>query len=145
MARMPAPFNFNSIANAPKTMLRNTESDLFYKEIIKACITNKTITPSDLITLGFAAEQYYIYSAAQLELYNQETGQLEIIITQTGDRGQDRKIQNPAIKIMNDAYKNILDVLKEYGLTPKARKQVEALEAETESLLHKLMQGADDD
>ncbi|WP_229627722.1 hypothetical protein [Vibrio parahaemolyticus] len=42
---------------------------------------------------------------------------------------------------MDDTHKRIMDGLRDFGMTPKSRKQVEQLEEHTESELLKFLKG----
>ena len=117
----------------------------YYNELLQAAKLANTATQSDKLAAVFAAHQYSIYERALYSLYDPITGVLDIEIEQIGDKGQVRRIVNPAVSVMDQAHKRLTDLLKEFGLTPKARKAVEQIEAETSSLLHTLLSRVKDD
>lgn len=113
----------------------------YYNELLTAAKLANTATQSDKLAAVFAAHQYSIYERALYSLYDPITGVLDIEIEQIGDKGQVRRIVNPAVSVMDQAHKRLTDLLKEFGLTPKARKAVEALAAESESEILKFLKG----
>ncbi|MFA0894307.1 P27 family phage terminase small subunit [Vibrio cholerae] len=138
MAKITA---ISSLENAPKTMEKHQIITGFYKELLQACEHIKTVTESDRIAAMMIAEQYFIYRHAFLSLFDQETGQPMVTYERIGDNGEPIIKPNPAIKVVDDTNKRIMAGLEQMGLTPKARKQVEKLEAEKESALLKFLKG----
>lgn len=131
----PKQQSISTLKSAPKTMRNHPDTDMFYQDLMKASELAQTGTASDKLAASLAASTFAVFKAAERELYNEETGEFQVIIEQQGDKGQSRTVQNPAYQVYLTSQKQIQDYLKEFGLTPKARKQVEKLEAEKESAL----------
>ncbi|HCG5938588.1 hypothetical protein BBM40_01045 [Vibrio parahaemolyticus] len=133
--------DLSSLENAPKTLETNKIIRRFYKDLMVFAEQQNKATEADKLAAMMIADMFFIYKEAQLALFNPETGEPEVVIQQIGDKGQVRRIPNPAIKVMDDTHKRIMDGLRDFGMTPKSRKQVEQLEEHTESELLKFLKG----
>jgi len=131
----------SSIESAPKFLRKTEDSKRFYKDLMQAAEDNNKVTKADKLAAALCAQYYAVYKAAEKALYNEDTGEMNIIIEQVGDKGQVRIIQHPAYQVYQTSFKQIMDCLRDFGLTPKSRKQVEEIENKTQSALEKFMQG----
>ncbi|WEE28329.1 MULTISPECIES: P27 family phage terminase small subunit [Aeromonas] len=71
--------------------------------------------------------------SSRFELYKEAQAHIEadgLILAQTGDKRQIRKLENPAINIADKAYRAIFEGLKELGLTPKSKAALQLENAE---------------
>ncbi|MFM2580631.1 P27 family phage terminase small subunit [Vibrio fortis] len=141
MAEQAENNKLSSLENAPKSLDKNKEIRGFYKEIMQHCEQNKTVTQADAITVKLAADALWIYQECFLAMFNPELGQPEVVVTTIGDKGQTRRIINPALKALQETEKRLTTLLKELGLTPAARAKVLQLEEATESAIMKFMNG----
>ncbi|MGI2106773.1 P27 family phage terminase small subunit [Shewanella frigidimarina] len=144
MAKQPSVAKVTGLGKPPKLMGLDPIIHDFYNEILQAAKLSNTATPSDKIAAMLAAEQFFIYTHAQDALFNPETGAPEIVMTVMGDKGQWLRKPNPALAVMDTAHKRITDLLKEFGLTPRSRKAVEAFEENSESEILKFLKGGND-
>jgi len=141
---MSIPDPKKTTKRAPKTMRKDPFSMEFFKLILAQCSENETITPQDYFALGLISERYSLYKQT-LEQLHDENGVPIIAIDQIGDKGQDSQKMNQLFKASNDLYTQLMNGLREFGLTPKSRNDVQKIKAERESLLHHMMKGVSDD
>ena len=80
----------------------------------------------DSVGLTLLADQIHMYLLAKKNLGD------DIVVTTTGDKGQERRVLNPWYKVMQEAAKETRNLGREYGLTPSGRA----------SLMH-MIEGAD--
>ncbi|CED59841.1 phage terminase, small subunit [Moritella viscosa] len=139
----PKQQSISTLKGAPKSMHKHPDSDMFYQDLMKASELAQTGTASDKLAAAQAASIYAVFKAAERDLYDEETGEFQVTILQEGDKGQDRMVQNPAFQVYQTTQKQIQGYLSEFGLTPKARKQVEKLQAEKESALLTFLQNGE--
>lgn len=80
----------------------------------------------DSVGLTLLADQIYLYLVAKKNLGD------DIVVTTTGDKGQERRVLNPWYKVLQETSKEVRNLGREYGLTPSGRA----------SLMH-MIEGAD--
>lgn len=80
----------------------------------------------DSVGLTLLCDQIQLYLVAKQNLGD------DVVVTTTGDKGQERRVLNPWYKVMQEASKEIRNLGREYGLTPSGRA----------SLMH-MIEGAD--
>ncbi|PKQ78080.1 P27 family phage terminase small subunit [Aeromonas sobria] len=129
--------------SAQEIQPQDPAAKLFLEAVIDAAAANNQLDINqDYIFLAVLATQYQVLEAAMkdIEAYG-------INLTTTGDKGQDRVTKNPSVSTAADASKTILNGLKEMGLTPKSRAQMNLIKQETDKVnpILAALQARDDD
>lgn len=121
MAKKPKP-----LKSAQNLILEDPAAKLFLEAVIDAANSSGQMDiAQDYLFLMMLAQQYQIYDAAMkdIECYG-------INLTILGDKGQDRITKNPSVTTATEASKAVMAGLKEMGLTPKARAQMNVILAQ---------------
>ncbi len=74
----------------------------------------------------------------------QEWNESEVAIKKQGAvflNSSGNPVTNPYIKVRNDAFKRMIDIAKEFGLTPKAREQLTIEPIKEKSVMAKILEG----
>ncbi|WP_421292946.1 P27 family phage terminase small subunit [Aeromonas veronii] len=113
---------------------KHRNSTAFHKLICEA-LEARGDDPSEYnIQITVLSTRFVTFKIAQEDVdLNGET------IDQKGDKGQVRKIQNPAGLVRDKAYKDIFEGLKELGLTPKSKAALQLENAEAKQKREELL------
>lgn len=107
-------------AHGPPADLDKPGRDLYHK--LRAFLrAQSTWENSDKFILGQACRYEMRARLARAAQYDPDTGAL--VFTSEGYKGQ--QVPHPALKTAEAAEKSFVECLKELGLTPRARKQLE--------------------
>ncbi|CAJ1840182.1 MULTISPECIES: P27 family phage terminase small subunit [Aeromonas] len=101
----------------PLTIISKSRNSNAFHKLLCDAISARGDDPDEfnhLITL--VSSRFALYKEAQAHI--EADG---LILSQTGDKRQVRKLENPAINIADKAYRSIFEGLKELGLTPKSK------------------------
>ncbi|ELO1557460.1 P27 family phage terminase small subunit [Aeromonas hydrophila] len=111
-----------------------TTKKMFY-ELFQSALEERGIDPNEFKLLAMLlSERFQVYRAAQDILYT--TGEF---IQQVGDKKQDRLTFHPLTKVRDAAYKDIFAGLKECGLTPKSKADLQFVNNETNKAMDQIM------
>ncbi|MGY3860221.1 P27 family phage terminase small subunit [Aeromonas lacus] len=110
----------------PRSFETNKDAAEFFKLVVKAMQCKNVDLDEFILHITLVSQRYGDYADA-IRTVKQE-GQ---VIVQQGDKNQDRKIINPAVRIRDDAYKSIVQGLSELGLTYKSKSSIAAVDAQS--------------
>lgn len=104
---------------------KSAASSEFYKSVDANLTARGTSTAEFNIYVSLLAERYATYRQVQDAI-----NATELTITQVGDKKQDRTIKNPLNEIRDRSLKDVMDGLKELGLTPKSKAALQLEDAD---------------
>lgn len=90
-------------------------AQVFWRQMVENAEFAGVLSRVDGPALRLMAESWEVYLDAQEEIASNG-----IVVTQVTQAGENSKA-NPAIVIRNQAWKQILDGLRQFGMTPAAR------------------------
>lgn len=114
------------IPKMPKAFDSNADVQLFFKLVVQAMQCKNVDLDEFNLHIALVSQRYGDYADAVRTVKTE--GQ---VIIQQGDKYQDRKIINPAVRIRDDAYKSIVQGLSELGLTYKSKSSIAAVDAQS--------------
>ncbi|MFL9601592.1 P27 family phage terminase small subunit [Aeromonas dhakensis] len=122
------------MAKNPRIVPLTSTTKTFY-ELLCITLEERGINPEEYkIHLQLLSERFRIYRYAQDILL--KDGEF---ITQIGDQKQERMTFHPLTKVRDQAYKDIVQGLKEYGLTAKSKADLQMVNTEAQSAMEQLM------
>ncbi|TNH82851.1 hypothetical protein CF138_17270 [Aeromonas hydrophila] len=125
----PPPIIDNSIL-----INKSAASSEFYKSV-DANLTARGASITEFnIYVSLLSERYATYRQVQDAI-----NATELTITQVGDKKQDRTIKNPLNEIRDRSLKDVMDGLKELGLTPKSKAALQLEDADAKLKREELM------
>jgi P27 family predicted phage terminase small subunit len=95
----------------------NAEAKKVWKKVCDVMETAGTISKVDFFALELMCDAIVMYRKAHAQLSK------EGFMIEGNGRYGDYQKPHPAITVRNDAFKQILSILKEFGMTPAARGQ----------------------
>lgn len=125
----PPPIIDNSIL-----INKSPASSEFYKSVDANLAARGASTAEFNIYVSLLSERYATYRQVQDEI-----NATELTITQVGDKKQDRTIKNPLNEIRDRSLKDVMDGLKELGLTPKSKAALQLEDADAKLKREELM------
>lgn len=125
----PPPIIDNSIL-----INKSAASSEFYKSVDANLTARGASTAEFNIYVSLLSERYATYRQAQDAI-----NATELTITQVGDKKQDRTIKNPLNEIRDRSLKDVMDGLKELGLTPKSKAALQLEDANAQAKREELM------
>ncbi|MGE6114102.1 P27 family phage terminase small subunit [Aeromonas salmonicida] len=125
----PPPIIDNSIL-----INKSAASSEFYKSVDANLTARGASTTEFNIYVSLLSERYATYRQVQDAI-----NATELTITQVGDKKQDRTIKNPLNEIRDRSLKDVMDGLKELGLTPKSKAALQLEDADAKLKREELM------
>ncbi len=122
------------MAKRPSKVPLITTKKMFYDLLQEALAQRGIETDEYKLHLMLLAERFQTYRYAQDILTNEG----EYII-QLGDQKQTRTVVHPLSKVRDSQYAAIISGLKEYGLTPKSKADLQLVNNEASAAMEQIM------
>lgn len=100
----------------PPIPAMSVEAKKAWNSLTPLLVEAGAIAKVDQMALQALCESWAIYVKCQNDIDKKG-----ILVTVTGRLGQKSKAKNPAIQIRNEAWKQVYDMTKQFGMTPVSR------------------------
>lgn len=105
----------------PKGMRKHKEAKELWYQVATELATIKVLSNADLVALEIYCQQVVIYRAATDQFWDDVHAYIK---TAKGSKGNDVEKPNPYIAVANEAFRKIVTLSAELGLTPAARAKI---------------------